>query len=300
MKRILLTGAHGFVAGSVIAQAGPEVEVHAVSRNKAFARSGDLLWHQLDPCEEDSLARCLEEVRPDAVIHTAALADIDFCEAHQELARKVNVGLTQTLVVHCSKHGARLVHCSTDTVFDGEHGPYREEDSPGPVNFYARTKVEAENIVLQSRTSAVIARLAIVVGLPILGAGNSFLSRMIPSLKAGREIGVPPNEVRTPIDVLTAGRALLELAAGVHTGIFHLAGNDRLNRLDMTRRIAARFGFPTSLIVPKDPSGIPGRASRPRDVSLDNSRARRELQIPMCSFDEGLALILQTAEQSEP
>ena len=298
MKRLLITGAHGFVAGSVISQAGPDVELHAVSRGKAFSRSGGLRWHQLDPCDEGQLARCFDQVRPDSVIHTAALADIDFCEAHQELARMVNAGLTQTLAGLCARLGAKLVHCSTDTVFDGEHGPYREEDSPRPVNFYARTKVESENIVLQSGTSAVIARLAVVVGLPILGAGNSFLSRMIPSLKAGREIYVPPNEVRTPIDVITVGQALLELAASAHTGIFHLAGNDRLNRLDMTRRIAARLGFPISLIVSRDPGGIPGRASRPRDVSLDNSKARRELKTPMCSFDEGLALILQTAEQS--
>src|SRR4029077_560131 len=114
----------------------------------------------------------------------------------------------------CRETGARLVFCSTDTIFDGEHAPYAEEDPPGPVNLYAETKVEAERIVQGLGTRAVIARLSLVVGLPVLGAGNSFLARMVATLKDGRSVGMTEREVRTPVDVITVGRALLELAAG--------------------------------------------------------------------------------------
>ncbi|MBI5092745.1 MAG: SDR family oxidoreductase [Candidatus Hydrogenedentes bacterium] len=281
------------MAGSVLWQAGAEWEVHALSRGPALLEREGLYWYTLaDPCDPARLRRLLQDIRPHAIVHTAAIADIDYCEAHRDLADKINVGLTQTLAELCVELGAKLVHCSTDNVFDGEHAPYREEDAPGPVNCYAETKVAAERIVLALPVPAVVARLAAVVGLPVLGAGNSFLSRMRASFEHGREVGVPPAEVRTPVDVITLGQALLELAGDAHTGIFHLAGNDILNRYEMVRRIAARLGFSEGLVVPNDPTGIPGRASRPRDVSLDNAKARNHLKTPMRSLDDGLALIL--------
>ena len=116
---------------------------------------------------------------------------------------------------------------------------------------------------------------------------------MIAALKAGRQVAVPANEIRTPVDVITLGRALLELAGDAPRGIFHLAGNDRLNRLDLAQRIAASLGFPTSLIVAQDPSTIPDRAPR-HDVSLDNRKARAQLKTPMRSLDEALSLCLRT------
>jgi dTDP-4-dehydrorhamnose reductase len=254
----------------------------------------------MDPLEPEPLARLFREVRPYAVLHTAALADIDFCEAHPELARAVNVDLTRRLADLCSAAGARLVLCSSDTVFDGEHAPYREADAPGPVNFYARTKVEAEEIVARSGSHAVIARLALVVGLPVLGAGNSFLARLIASLEAGRVVQVPAHEVRTPVDVITVGRALLELAAGVEPGCYHLAGDSRLNRFEMAQRVAARFGLPAHLIVAHSPIALPSRAPRPRDVSLDNAKARARLETPMRSLDDGLSLILEARHSPPP
>lgn len=290
--KLLVTGAHGFVAGSVLAQAGAEWEAHALSRGEPLIQREGLHWHRFDALQPGRLAQLFQAARPAAVIHTAALADIDYCQAHPELARAVNVGLTHTLAELCANVGAKLVLCSTDTVFDGEQAPYREADPPGPVNFYAQTKVAAEQIVNQLGAQAVIARLALVAGLPLLGAGNSLLARMLAVLAQGLTVGSFTHEVRTPIDVITLGRALLELASGGHHGIFHLAGNTRLNRFEMAQQIAARFGFPLNLIVAQGSASLPGRAPRPRDVSLDNRKARAELKTPMLTFAEGLSLIL--------
>lgn len=300
MKRLLVTGAGGFVAGSIIQQSGTDWEVHALSRGEALTERPALHWHRGDPRRGDGLADLFRAVRPDAVIHTAALADIDFCETHPAEARAVNVELTRALVALCADHDARLVFCSTDTIFDGEHAPYREEDPPGPVNFYAHTKVEAEQLVARLGPRAVIARLALVMGLPVLGQGNSFLAKLVAALRAGRDVALPANEVRTPIDVITLGRALLELADGTHAGSFHFAGNDSLNRFDMGRRIAVRFGFPPQLVVAADATRIPGRARRARDVSLDNAKARAALRTPLLDLDDALTLILQSAQSPPP
>jgi dTDP-4-dehydrorhamnose reductase len=294
-KKLVVTGANGFVAGSVLAQAGDDWQVHAVSRSEPLARRDHLCWHTCDPLVPAQLTQRFHEVGPDAVIHTAALADIDRCEKQREQARAINIEMTGTLAGLCGDAGCKLVFCSTDTIFDGEHAPYDEAAAPGPVNFYAETKVEAERIVSGLGAKGVIARLSLVVGLPLLGAGNAFLPRLIASLKDGRAVPTPAHEIRTPVDVITVGRALLELAAGEHHGIFHLAGHDRLSRFEMARKIAARFGFAPELIVAQPPTTTPGRAPRPRDVSLDNAKACAKLKTPMRTLDEALSLILQTA-----
>jgi len=298
-KKLLVTGAHGFVAGSVLAQAGDQWQVHAVSRGEPPAHHDTLRWHTCDPLAPGQLAQLFHEVQPDAVIHTAAVADIDLCQTHPELARAVNVDYTRALANLCAETGAKLVFCSTDTIFDGEHAPYAEDDLPEPVNFYGETKMEAEQTVARLGAQAVIARLSLVVGLPLLGAGNSFLARMIAALKEGRTVAAPEHEVRTPVDVITAGRALLELAVGGHHGIFHLAGHDRLSRFAMAQKIAARFGFAPELVVASTATA-PGRAPRPRDVSLSNAKACATLKTAMHTFDEALSLIQHTTAIPSP
>ena len=299
-KKLVVTGAHGFVAGSILAQAGEEWQVHAISRGEPLARQDNLCWHTFDPLAPEELVQIIRDEGPEVVIHTAALADIDLCQTHPEIARAINVDLTRRVANQCADAGCKLVFCSTDTIFDGEHAPYNEDDLPGPVNFYAETKVEAEQIVARLGPQAVIARLSLVVGLPVLGAGNSFLARMLAAFIAGRTVAVPEQEVRTPVDVITVGRALLELAGGNHHGIFHLSGHDRLSRFRMAQQIAVRFGFPGHLVVAQAAATTPGRAVRPRDVSLDNGKACAKLKTPMRTLDEGLSLILETAPTSSP
>ena len=297
-KKLVVTGAQGFVAGSVIRQARDDWQVHAISRGAALSRSEDLDWHICDPLDPTRLAQLLRKIRPDAVIHAAAAADIDFCQANAGMARAVNVEFTRTLVEFCADSSARLVFCSTDTVFDGEHAPYSEASAPGPVNLYGETKVEAEGLVSRMGANGAIARLALVVGLPMLGSGNSFLVRMIAALKEGRTVSVPDHEVRTPVDVITAGRALLEFAGSNARGIFHIAGHSRLNRLEMARKIALRFGFPQSLVVAQAAAATsPSRAPRPRDVSLVNSKACAQLETPMLNLDDGISSILQSVKE---
>lgn len=293
-RRLLVTGASGFVAGSVLRQAVPDWEVHAVSRGPAMMAHPNLRWVQADVCADAAVApRLLDSVQPDAVIHTTAIAAIDYCEQHQNEARRVNQDTTAWLADACAERGIRLVYCSTDNVFDGERGMYREDERPNPVNYYGVTKAEGERAVLER--GGVAARVAIVMGLPLLGAGNSFLSRMMKQLEAGETLGVPDTEVRTPVDVVTAGRALIELAGGAHQGVFHLSGNDRMTRLEMVRRIAAHLGYPRERVQPNDPTAIPGRAPRPRDVSLANTQTRTALETPLCGLEAGISRVLAMA-----
>src|SRR5690606_38737244 len=123
-----------------------------------------------------------------------------------------------------------------------------EDALVSPVNFYGRTKVAAEVLAHEALENCVIARVALVIGLPILGSGNSFLIKMEENLREGKEIQIPENEVRSPVDVITLGKSLLELAANDFTGTINLAGSTCLNRFDMAKRIAAKLGYSERLV----------------------------------------------------
>ena len=300
--RILVTGGRGFVAGAIMTQVLPGVELHAVSTGSRFELLPKYVhWHLTNPLDKEALDNSLDTIRPDVIIHTAAVAGIDVCEADRNKALAVNVGYTRDLIAYAERAQKRLVYLSTDNVFDGTLSltdpPYSESDKPAPVNWYGETKYMAEQMVAAMKSPWVVARVALVMGVPLFGEGNAFLSWMIPKWKAGISVGVPTEEVRTPIDVITIGRACMELALGNYSGYMHLAGNDRLDRLTLVRRVASVLGYDHSLVYANNPTNLPNRAPRPLDVSLDNSLARSILQTPFPDLEDAVRLCFQAAHK---
>lgn len=292
--KLLITGSNGFVAGSVIAQAQKNWDVHGIARSVLPTTSPNSTYHQLDLLDTGKLTQLFLKLKPDVVIHAAALANIDFCQDNRSMAEAVNVGVTNTIAECCKSNNCKMVLCSTDTVFDGSKGNYKEDDLPNAVNYYAETKIKAEEIVLAASEKNSVARLSLVMGLPVIGKGNSFLAETIAKLKKGEPVKFPENETRTPIDVITAGAALTELAGNNFGGIIHLAGNTRITRFEMAKQIAHTMGFPEELIISTDSNAIPGRAPRPNDASLNNSKAKSILKTPMLSLADGLTLTMNT------
>lgn len=296
-KRIVLTGAGGFVAGSILHQAGDNIELHAVSRGEPRCTIKNGAWHTLDIQDLSAFEAMLDQVQPRAVIHAAAVADIDVSQANPDMVRRLNADTTGGIARACAARGVKLVHLSTDNVFDGERGRYREGDPLHPVNYYGETKALAEQAVREVGGQAVIARVALVMGLPVIGTGNSFLAKFIAAWREGKTVGVPDQEIRSPIDVISLGAALLELATHEFTGVVHLSGDDILDRCSMARRIAVKLGYDEALVQPNNPENIPGRAPRPRDVSLDNSVAREILRTPLPGIEGGLDRILAVEKE---
>jgi dTDP-4-dehydrorhamnose reductase len=295
-KRLLVTGYGGFVAGNVVFRGKDHWNIEAITSPRRKDPECLVPVHSLDLRDSKGLRALFKAARPDAVIHAAARADIDYCQSHRSEAESINVGVTGSLAALCHERECRLVYCSTDTVFDGKKGHYTETDTPSPVNFYGETKVRAEKEALDHAENRMVARLALVMGFPSSGSGNSFLAKMIASLETGKEVAFPENEIRTPIDVITLADALLELAGNDFQGVLHLAGNTRLNRYEWGRRIVERLGYPLDLIRATDSNAMPGRAPRPCDASLDNSKARSILRTPMLGLEEGLASIERSME----
>ena len=290
--KILLTGGSGFIGGNIIREADSDSEIISVdTREQSYTRK-NLKSVVQDLTDLPGLIRVLERYKPDIIIHAAAMSDIDFCEANQGLADKVNIDITRTIADYCRKHDIKMIQFSSDSVFDGKKGGYVEEDKPLPLHYYGRTKLAGEKIVSDGLRRWNIIRPSLIMGLPVEDSGNSFLWKMIKELKAGNKVSFPKEEIRTPVDAVTLSKAVLELADSEINGFFHLSGNTVINRYEMALRICRYLKYDQKLVEQKKPSISTGRAPRPADVSLDNKKAVRLLTTAMKSLEEGLKLVV--------
>jgi dTDP-4-dehydrorhamnose reductase len=294
--RIVITGASGFLAGHVLRQASEALIVEGWSRNPRNKTHAE--WRDIDLLDFAALDNALDDSRPDALINAAAIPNIDYCEQNREEADRINAEIPRVLAEKCAMRNIRFVQVSTDNVFEGTRSFYKEDDDRRPVNHYGWTKAAAEDAVLAVNPKSAVVRLPLIVGWPAQTGGNSFLALMMPKWKAGETVGVPGNEIRTPVDVATAAEALLELAKLDFAGRIHIAGTERINRLDFVRNLAVALGFRTEQVEENDPTKIPGRAARPLDVSLDTALARQTLKTPLLDASASIDRVVEQARQA--
>lgn len=259
-----------------------DVIIRDMTRAEGFKESGRARYDITDP---DAVKSAVDKYRPQAVVNTAAVSDIDFAEKNQDLTRKVNVEGAANIAGACAKHGIRFVHFSSDAVFDGNSGPYVEEDAPAPVNFYGRSKAEAEAEVFSVCPGAAVIRISLVLGFPVAG-GNSFLMRFREALSRGKEQTLPVFEIRTPVDVHTLTEAVLELCENRFTGLIHIGSTDSINRYELAKRAAAKMGFNPDLVKAQPEGAVSkDRAPRHKNGILSVKKARELLSTPMLTVD---------------
>jgi dTDP-4-dehydrorhamnose reductase len=225
----------------------------------------------VDLTDTAGLSEALNEARPDAVIHAAAMAAVADCARDPGAADAVNAGGTRTLAEACDAAGVRLVYVSTDLVFDGEAAPYTECVVPGPLSVYGRTKVAGERAVLPFARHAVV-RVSWMYGPSRIGRPN-FFDNQVAALRNGEPVALFQDEWRTPLAFTTAARALTAVSSSDVDGILHVGGPERMSRLEIGRRLAAHLGIRDNRIESVGRTATPGEA-RPRDVSLDSARWR--------------------------
>ena len=284
-KRLLVTGAGGLLGGRLTALLAAEMDVvGAVHRSAA---PDGVATTPLDLLDERSIEAALDAVRPQAVLHSAAMANIDLCDRDPELATRLNTDATAALARLCARRGVRLVALSTDTVFPGTHALSSEEDEPRPLMHYARTKLDGERAALAAHAGAVVARIALVAGRGH-GPRGTASETIAWALRAGRAIRLFTDQYRTPVDAESVAAAVSVLLSGSQGGVFHLGGAERISRYDLGLRVAAALGLSTAPIEPARQADSPDLALRPLDASFDSSRARRELGFSPRPLDEAV------------
>jgi len=288
---LIVTGGSGFIGGHALAAAlaaGWRV-INADRQNVAPINGVD--FRALDITDGAAVALLVSEARPDAIIHCAAIGDIDQAEREPDLASGVNVEGTANIARAASRVGARLAFISTSTIFDGEAGGYREVDPPNPINVYGRTKTAAEHAVRVLCPESVVVRISMAYGYPRTG-GVSFLTRVEQKLRAGETTDQPGDEFRTPIDVITCAESLIELVGADFTGVVHLGPRERISRCDFAVKIARRLGADSALVRDRRAEALPGRAPRPKDVSFNTDLAQGLVRTPLLGTDDGLARVM--------
>jgi dTDP-4-dehydrorhamnose reductase len=284
-RRVLVTGAGGLLGGRLALLLAPAFDVVA-ARRRTSPPAG-LAAVSLDLDSPLSIERALDEARPDAVVHAAAVTDPDHAERFPDEAARVNVQAVEVLARLCGARGIHLVLISTDLVFAGDRAPYREDDAPAPLLAYGRTKLLGEDAALQLAPGAAVARVALVHGRGY-GPRASATESIAWSLRAGRGLRLYTDQFRTVVDPVSAADALERILRLGAAGRFHVGGPERVSRYDLGRRVAARLLLPASLIAPATLATHATGAPRPPDVSLDSSRALRELDWRPRPVDDGI------------
>jgi dTDP-4-dehydrorhamnose reductase len=272
--RILMTGPAGLLGGRLAVLLARRFAVTA-ARHDAPGPAG-LPEVPLDLLSEPSLEAALDAARPDAILHSAALADPDRCEADPEAAERLNVEACAALARLSRARGIRLVALSTDLVFDGSSGGLREDQPARPLLEYGRSKLLGERAVLAEARDAVVLRVALVAGRGF-GPRATASEAVAWALRAGRRLRLFSDQHRSPVDPESIAQAAASACAGRGQGLYHVGGAERLSRLELGLRVAACLGLDSALIEAASQQAAPLVAPRPLDVSLDSGRARREL-----------------------
>lgn len=296
-KRLLVFGASGFVGGHVVAAALQQGwQVTAAVHEHPLGMPG-VTALTVDIAEQPAVERVFQEVQPDAVVLVAAFAHIDQAQRERERAWQVNVLGASSVAACCSRANARCIFLSSDAVFDGLAASYSEEDIPNPLNFYGFTKWEGEQHVLAICPAAVVVRVSLVLGFPVL-EGNAFMTLLDRKLSAGQSIFAPGDEIRTPIDVTSLSEILLELADEAPgsrvSGILHVGSPEPASRFDLTCRLAEAMGYSTSLIASTLTDEHPGRAPRHKRGVLNVQKAQQVLKYRLPGLEETIQRAVNT------
>lgn len=286
-NKILITGASGFLGGNLAIHAARQWRVYATYNNTPIPFSDLYKTQMLDVTDRASVVSVIHSISPMVIVHCAAITNMNYCAEHPEEAFKVNVKGSENIAMAAKEIGARLLYISTDLVFDGDRSFYDEEDHPSPICEYGRTKLAGEQIVSSHNANSCIVRSALAFGRS-KNSSRCFTERMIEKLRHGHHVQLFADEYRTPIYIHNLCDALLELACLRNTGVYNLAGSERISRHDFGLLAAEIFGLDNSLIHKISISEFKFKDKRPEDCSMSNKKAARLLSTSFYNAKTGL------------
>lgn len=282
---ILITGGSGFLGGNLIVQISQRFNIYS-TYNTVIPNFKNQT--RLDITNEKEVFDILLEIKPDVIIHTAAMTNINKCFLDKVSCWKVNVEGTKNIVSAAEHIGSRLIYISTDMVYSGNESFYTETSEPKPICYYGKTKLEAEKIVGVSKLSYIIARVSLIYGLS-KNNRKIFSEEIIKLLKQQRVIKLFTDEYRTPIYIDDLCKILFTLIDKSDlTGIFNISGDERVSRYEFGERLADLFGFSKKLLEPISIDDFNFLNKRPKDCSTSNLKIKKMLGAKFRTLDEGL------------
>lgn len=291
--KILITGANGLLGYKLVHLLSKQEGIKAIATGRRPIENlpPNVSFHELDITNAAQTEQVVGTLKPEIIINTAALTQVDQCESERELCWKANVTGVANLVAACSKNQTHLVHVSTDFIFDGSHGPLDETAIPHPVNFYGESKLAGERIVQESNISWTILRTVLVYGItPDLSRSNIVLW-VKKNLEEGKIINVVNDQWRTPTLAEDLAMGCFLAAQKKAKGIYHISGEELMTPYDIAIKTADFFQLNKTLIHPTDSSKFKQPAVRPLKTGFIITKATSELGYHPHTFTEGLEIM---------
>ncbi len=284
--KILVTGASGLLGTKLCELATNRKHEVYSAYNKNKPLYGKPL--KFNVSDKNAVIKVFQTIKPEAVVHAAALTNVDKCETEKRLAWKINVEGTENIAKLCKKHDAFLIYVSTDYVFDGEKGMYKETDELAPINYYGLTKLKGEEKVRNWTNEYCIARASVIYGtIPATGKIN-FALWLLDKLKRKEKVKIVTDQWNSPTLNTNLANMLIEILERKITGIYHLAGATRINRYRFAELLAETFQLNSKLITPASSIQFSWIAKRPKDSSLNITKAYQTLKNKPLKINEAL------------
>lgn len=312
MKRILITGSNGLLGQKLVYALLKHKEMQLIATSKGENRVTEkegYIYDSLDITDREQVQRIMLKYKPHAVINTAAMTNVDACESEKEECWKLNVAAVKNFVdlieysgISADEASAEIqnchfIHLSTDFVFDGERGPYKETDEPNPLSFYSKSKYESEIVLLQSKIKWTVIRTIIVYGIVDNMSRSNIVLWAKDSLEKGKQINVVDDQFRSPTLAEDLAEACISAAMKGAGGIYHVSGKDIMSILELVYRVSDFWNLDKSLVKPIKSSTLNQPAKRPPRTGFILTKAIKELDYKPHSFEEGLRILDEQLKQ---
>jgi dTDP-4-dehydrorhamnose reductase len=294
--KILITGSNGLLGQKLVSLLTQQTDIQLIATSRGANRmdfTDGYEYQEMDITDAEQVAVVIEKVRPDAIIHTAAMTNVDQCEVEKDLCWAMNVKAVEYLVEACENHQIFLCHLSTDFVFDGQSGPYSEEDLPSPVSFYGWSKYAAEEVVKRAKCPWSIVRTVLVYGITNDMSRSNIILWVKNSLEQQKAIKVVTDQFRTPTLAEDLAMGCFLVVNQKAKGIFHISGKDFLTPYEMAIKTADFFGLDKSLISQVDSNNFTQPAKRPARTGFVLDKAIEALGYNPVSFEEGIEVLAE-------
>ena len=299
--RILLTGSNGLLGQKLVkllsAMKGVELLATSKGQNRITNQSS-YEYQNLDITNREGILSLFNQFKPTVVINTAAMTDVDACESNKEWCWDLNVNAVKYLIEASEKQNTHLIHLSTDFVFDGENGPYKEEDEPNPLSYYGKSKYEAEKLLQQSSIKWSIVRTIIVYGVAEEMSRSNIVLWAKEALEKGNPLTIVNDQFRAPTLAEDLAMGCWLVAEKGAKGIYHISGKDIMSIIELVYRVADFYGYDKSIVSPITTLSLNQAAKRPPKTGFILDKSINDLGYSPCSFEEGLAIVEHQLSQN--
>jgi dTDP-4-dehydrorhamnose reductase len=287
MKKVLVTGASGLLGSKIIKLFKSDYEMVGTFNLHPFELAGvETVF--MDITNPSQTIEIILRHSPDLVIHAAAYRDLDHCEQHPGAAWKVNVDGTRNVVNGCNEAGSKLVFISTDMVFNEKpEGMYQESSELNPMNYYGKSKVEAEKITMTNDQN-VVARISLLYGWHILNFRSDFVGWVIDNVKNEQTVKLFTDQYRNVTFTDHVAEAIIDIFNKSKSGIYHIAGNECINRFEFGQKICKVFELNEQYIKPVESEDSGWVAKRPKRCCMDVSKTEHELDVELMDIESNL------------